>query len=352
MKRPLIAIVGDLNPTRTTELTLKETDTAKLAAEQLGAELAKRGARLLVYGGHFLESDVVRGFVNAKPNADRSILMWYSRDHEPPPFPEETGNQKLFERKTERGADWETAFYRSIATADGLILMGGGKATMISGQLAIGARIPLLAVSTFGGGASKVWDTLSAGQDLPIRSEIDEMAKPWNSISATVCIDALYGQIKRRDQIENAPDLKLIIICALLFISALAIVPIVWGQNNFAVWMLFLAPMLSGGSGASIKSIFDKVKGTAPLTPILLATIILGLVAGGIAGVLFITAQLTADPLLAAAEPQKVIEYARRSIPFAVAVGFIAGLTSDAVFTKLMGLDVVRTTSVDSNPSR
>jgi hypothetical protein len=72
---------------------------------------------------------------------------------------------------------------------------------------------------------------------------------------------------------------------------------------------------------------------------------VLGLVAGGIAGVLFVTAQLTADPQLTA-NAQNIIPYAQRSIPFAVGVGFVAGLTSDAVFGKLLGLEVVRTSGI------
>jgi hypothetical protein len=101
------------------------------AGEQLGTELARSGARLLVYGGPFVEADVVRGFVAGKPANDRSILMWYSKDQEPPPFPEEASHPNLFERRAERGADWEIAFYRSISRADGLILIGGANATKI-----------------------------------------------------------------------------------------------------------------------------------------------------------------------------------------------------------------------------
>jgi hypothetical protein len=49
---------------------------------------------------------------------------------------------------------------------------------------------------------------------------------------------------------------------------------------------------------------------------------------------------LKADPGLIAGD--KMASYAQRTIPWAVAIGFIAGLTSDAVLGKLVGLDVVR----------
>ncbi|MDD5322315.1 MAG: hypothetical protein PHD43_17220 [Methylococcales bacterium] len=215
MKRPLIAIVGDINPTRVYDPVMKDAAKAKTAAEQLGAELARRGARLLVYGGPFLEADVVHGFIDGKPDEDRSILMWYTKDKEPPPFPEESNHPKLFDRRSERGADWETAFYRSIARADGVILLGGGNATKISRQVAIGARIPILTLSEFGGAASKVGDSLSAGEDLPNRNEIDQMARPWDKDSASACINALFAQIDRRDFAEGAPNPVLSILGAL-----------------------------------------------------------------------------------------------------------------------------------------
>ena len=87
------------------------------------------------------------------------------------------------------------------------------------------------------------------------------------------------------------------------------------------------------------------------MPPALLATLVLGLVAGGIAGVLFVTAQLTADPQLASSA-ESIKPYAIRSIPFAVGVGFIAGLTSDAVFGKLLGLEAIRSSGIDSGSPR
>ena len=85
MAGPLIAIVGDANPNKVFTPAMRDPATARKAAEELGTELAQRGARLLVYGGPFLEADVVRGFVAGKPAKDHSILMWYTKDQEPPP---------------------------------------------------------------------------------------------------------------------------------------------------------------------------------------------------------------------------------------------------------------------------
>ena len=49
MPDPLIAIVGSVYPNRQQELHLNDPDRARQAAEELGAELAKRGCRIQVY---------------------------------------------------------------------------------------------------------------------------------------------------------------------------------------------------------------------------------------------------------------------------------------------------------------
>ena len=118
MPAPLIAIVGDISPDRPLDPAPKDTKNAKLAAEKIGTELARRGARLLVYGGPFLETDVVRGFVAGKPSADRSILMWYTQGNEPPAFAEEDKQPRLFERRPEFGKAMHVALFRIDQASD------------------------------------------------------------------------------------------------------------------------------------------------------------------------------------------------------------------------------------------
>jgi hypothetical protein len=347
----LVAIVGDTNPQRQFTPAMDDPDKARKAAEELGAELARRGARLLVYGGPYLESDVVRGFVGANPEKDKSVLMYYTKNHEPPPFAEEQSHPKLFQRRTVGGDDWEIAFYRSITQADAVILIGGNNATMISGQVAIGARMGILALPEFGGAAARVWDTLSAGEDLPTREELDLMASPWSNDSASECVDALFAQKQRRELIEGAPKPLMSIVAGVLFLLAIGIAAWMWGNNSIEVWMFFLAPLLAGGAGAAARTIVDYQSGVPSVGKTLFATIVLGLIAGGIASVLFVTAQLTADPELISDSP-KIVAYSQRTIPYALAVGFIAGMTSQTVLGRLLGMDVVRTVGVETKAAR
>jgi hypothetical protein len=104
--------------------------------------------------------------------------------------------------------------------------------------------------------------------------------------------------------------------------------------------LLFVSPLLAGVSGSTVRLVFDLRQGGAALTSqSVITTGALGLIAGGVAGLLFITAQVTTAT--APAGQIVAIDQARRLVPFTVLIGFIAGLTLDAVFRKLIATDVV-----------
>lgn len=88
--------------------------------------------------------------------------------------------------------------------------------------------------------------------------------------------------------------------------------PMIWGRNQLEVWILFVAPLLAGGAGRTIRPIADRLRGNSGPAPTVLAILTPGLVAGGVSGLLFVTAQLSADPPLAA--NQDHVPRATRSI--------------------------------------
>ncbi|MGD2115656.1 MAG: hypothetical protein PVG07_11420 [Acidobacteriota bacterium] len=125
-------------------------------------------------------------------------------------------------------------------------------------------------------------------------------------------------------------------------------------SRELLFWALFFCPVLGGVSGATIRLVFDFREGTLPLTTqSALTTAALGLVAGGIAGLLFITAQMTGIPSGLDGEVQKTVvealqrDQAKNLVPFALAIGFLAGLTLDAVFRRLIRSSVLRTEGVE-----
>jgi hypothetical protein len=101
---------------------------------------------------------------------------------------------------------------------------------------------------------------------------------------------------------------------------------------------VLVTPMLAGASGASIRVVVDWALGvtrtfelSAYNQHILLRYIALGLVAGGLAGVSFVLAQLFASDV----EPDQLARPLRKLIPFVIVIGFAAGLAAEVVLSNL-----------------
>jgi hypothetical protein len=355
---PIVAIVGNL----------KTHLQAPAMAEAIGRELAKAGLRILVYssGVDFLEGRIVSGYIGSNVAARRSVQVRYPLHGSKPAFPEQQTHGHVFDWRPEHGQDWEMSFYQSLNEVDGILLMGGGDSTMIAGLVAMGHGIAMLPVAGLGGKATAVWGVLRPGRDLATADEISLMARPASTDDdAPEYVKALKDQIARKtdrarqqrvEQLRQETSMTLNAAFALsMFLLAILSVAMAWGGTFWkAAWaapvsiaLLFVSPLLAGVSGATVRLVFDLREGAAPLTSqSAITTAALGLIAGGVAGLLFITAQLTT---VTAPEGQIVsIDQARRLVAFAVLIGFVAGLTLDAVFRKLIATDVVETTVIET----
>jgi len=352
---PIIAIVGNV----------REDPAAAGAAETLGRELAKAGVRILVYssGADFLEGRIVRGYVSTRLATRQSIQVRYPLHGQKPAFPEQETNGELFDWQPDNRPDWEMSFYQSLGEVDGILLMGGGDSTMIAGMVAMGHGIAVLALASFGGKACKVWEALRPGRDLPTADEISLMARPgWGDEQAAQCAKALRAQIERKAERKRQQRLEELrqetsitwhaVFALAVFVLAVVCVPISWGwplPYISSIWLLFMSPLLAGVAGSTIRLVFDLRQGSALLSrQSTITTAALGLIAGGVAGLLFITAQVTTAPPSAAAGTIVSPEQVRKLVPFGILVGFIAGLTLDAVFRKLIASDVVDLSAVEA----
>ncbi len=345
---PLIAIAGNV----------KTDPGAPAAAEALGRELAKGGFRILVYssGADFLEGILVRGYIASRVANRRSVQVRYPLAGLKPAFPEQVTNPDLFDFRPDNNPDWEISFYQSLNDVDGLLLMGGGSSTMVAGLVAIGHGKAMLALPGFGGMATKVWQTLVPGRDLPTGDERSQMARPgWSDDQAAECVGILKSQLERKADIDKQRKLEErrretsvtlhASFAVVLFLLAVACIYVAWGwphsmSQPIAMLLLFISPLLAGVAGSTIRLVFDLREGSMPLSSqSAITTASLGMIAGGLAGLLFIIAQVTTAPQ---ASGQIVgIDQATKLVPFAVIIGFVAGLTLDAVFRKLIASDVV-----------
>jgi hypothetical protein len=348
MATPLVAIVGDANKAGQPEL-------AKKSAADLGHELAKRGSRILVFSSdsNMIEYEVVRGYRESKAKKQKAAIeVRYSPDLEGR-FPGETPGDPLFYRKP-LGDEWEASFFPSLAEVDGLILVGGGYTTKVSGLIAIGARTPLLCLAGLGGAAKQVFDHLRTDSHrLATDDDLNVMAQlTWTPESASRCVDILFDQAKRRIELENNLEyltaqrkresaLTMLALAGLvLFLLVLASIAEAWHSDQLSrsiVLLLFGTPALAGASGAVVRVVYDHWRLRQDAPPLVLKpafmTAVLGFWASGVAGALFLLPQLLTLSTLHANE-------AARLLPFAAIVGLLAGLTLDKVFPKLTSIEI------------
>jgi ammonia channel protein AmtB len=150
-------------------------------------------------------------------------------------------------------------------------------------------------------------------------------------------VDSLESQSEaRREEIHKASGGRWLVVAGVLVVGWVLTLPLGWllqTPSNAESWrphafifLLFLAPMLAGASGATVRMFLPNAS-----TPNF-KSIFLGLAAGAISGVL-----LLASHLVAKTDPHNFV-----ILLTAVAAGFIAGLTFDAVFKKLESVDVLQ----------
>jgi len=350
-----LSIIGSADPARNDQTRPDayqppvSIDDSKEMAKNIGEELARRGHGLVVYDAAFIEADVVSAFVAVTKNVNPStapIIIRQPQDSKIVPFKEEHTHPALFERRADKTGMWEVSFFRSLADSDGLILVGGSYSTSVAGQVAIGARIPILALERSGGSARTVWKTIAPGVDLPSIVEHAQMARDASREMVARWIDGLETQRRRRYAVETGPILWHAAYASLLFILAIVaalgshLVPDVPEfPDSVRKAMFFGSTLLAGAAGAAIRMVFERRYGSGSLVPPAIGiTLALGMMAGALAGLLYFVAQpgkleLTGDGGL-------------RLVSIVIVVSTIAGLTVEAIFRKLLGIDVLQTRSI------
>jgi hypothetical protein len=334
-----ISIVGSVEEGRNYEPPVRSATEAKIIAELLGTELAKRGYGIIVYAGDFIERDVVRGFVKTAKARKSIRVLFPSHQKGAEQFPEYASHKALFDPVVDESSDWEMSFYGSLARVDGIVIIGGARSTLITGVLALSYRIPMIALQSFGGSGEKIWKALAAGRGLATKAEANEMAQRGDTEVVGKWIDSLDSQAEaRRKELHKTSGLRWTLVAGLLVLGWVLTLPFGYWllqaptgaeswQPQAYVFLLFLAPILAGASGATMRMLIPDTS-----SPTVKSTVF-GMAAGAISGVLYVLSHLLANP--------KPHNFA--ILVIAVTFGFIAGLTFDAVFKRLESVDVLRT---------
>ena len=321
-----------------------ETEDAKKTAIEIGAALANAGMGLVVYfsNDESLEPHVVSGYVKALPagTGAGSIRVRFAESQKNiVKFAEQATRNDLFERNLFAGQDWEAPFYRSLVDTDGVdavLLMAGGRSTLIAGQIALARPLPVLAVDKFDGSAKGIRTELATGaKDYP--------SSTTHSITELVtwlknkCVARAEQQAQARHRESNylkitsqrrktfwAGGAFILLLFTVFFGVAQAPTP---GLYPF---LTFTGLIAAGATGALIRSVIWGAEETAPITSLLL-----GGVAGFVVGLAYLVPQWVGAPGVLV--PSATVVGATDKIQFvsAVLVAISAGVGFDTVFTRL-----------------
>lgn len=338
-KMSFVAIIGGFYQMQNSP----ELADAQATAKEIGAELAKAGMGLVVYFSdpNSLEPYIVSGFVQATPigTGSGSIRVRFAESQRNiVRFPEQAARAELFERVLFPGQDWEAPFYRSLVDADGVdavLLMAGGRSTLIAGQIALARPLPVLAVDQYNG---------SAGI---IRTEL-AMNTPGYPSAATHTADKMVSWLKekcdlRAEQQARARNneinyLKIVsqksktLWTALAFLALLVLVILGVGQPPPGIYpfITFAGLVVAGATGALIRSVRWGAEETAPST-----SLILGGAAGFVVGLAYLIPQWIGAPGVLDSAARAVMATDKIQFVSAILVAVSAGVGFDTIFTRL-----------------
>ncbi|WP_069159964.1 hypothetical protein [Nocardia altamirensis] len=340
--RPSIVITGSGSPHRQYTPPLKDLPGLPDACEAIGRELVLSGCDLVVFSSSedYIEKDVVRGYLSALDmNHPGTVIVRTPYDREVN-FDVPEHLKHVVQIKPDAAAEWEVSFYRELFKTDGLIVIGGGRATRIAGILAIAQHTPIIALATFGASALSVWHHLDRHRNDVTDDDLHLMAGPWAEHSAAALVSSLLDQLARRHEIlrrrkRNEAKLQWTrTVHGLAAILALALAAFtVWlsfgtATAATAVAYLLLGPLLTAIGGALLRD-------TRSDKPNLVWSAARGLGAGMLAATLYVASQQLTNP-----DPFTA-DTARRLAWFLVPIGFAAGYTVDLIFDKLRRVDAL-----------
>jgi hypothetical protein len=333
----LIAVVGSADPGREYEPPLVAGHRVEGACGQIGAALAEAGCDLVVYSSEaqFVEDWVITGYLAHGEPEPGSIHVRPPYGDVDTDFPLLDERPELYDVRYESGSEWESGYYRSLAEVHGVVLIGGGRSTLITGMVCLAFGIPVYAAACFGGAGRKVWDVMNRVERHLTPEEVSAMGAEWGRDTAARLVRILAAQRERKDERRRLDARAVrraawrsafgITVGLLLLCLGLGMIPLTYALDASAavnLTGLIVGALATGTSGAITRNAFDRGEHWA-------RTAALGMSAGAVAFLLFVSAQLAASPDILSGEG------ARRLLFFVLTVGFVSGFTFDAVYGRL-----------------
>ena len=340
---PYVAIIGGF-----CELAKRDPGQAEIAkkmAKEIGAALARAEMGLVVYSSHddSLEPHTVSGYAAAVPagSGAGSIRVRFPESQRyTVRFSEQESRGELFDRRVFAGNYWEAPFYRSLVESDGVdavLLMAGGRSTLIAGQIALARPLPVLAVDQFNGAAGIIRTELArASNDYPSSSTHTptELVAWLKKKCAARAKEREQARQQERICLELTSQRGRVFWATGTFISLLLVAFFGLAQApdpEIYPFLTFIGLIMAGATGALIRSvIWGAEQRAAPATSLLL-----GGVAGFIMGLAYLIPQWIGAPGVLEVSAKAVKATDKIQFVSAVLVAIPAGVGFDTVFTRL-----------------
>ncbi|MFY1683646.1 hypothetical protein ACN265_19120 [Micromonospora sp. WMMD730] len=340
--RPSVVVVGSAHPDREYAPEMREISLVSGACEEIGGELARAGCDLIVFSSSddYIEKDVVRGYLAALQVQDGATVTVKAPFSQVTSFEVSPHLENVLRVEPDSIEEWEVSYYRAVFEADGVIVVGGGRATRIAGVMAITRRTPVIALARFGGAALSVWRHLDRHHNDATPGAISRMAAPWGDDTAEYLVGSLLDQHARvreaeraawRDQsrVRRARTMNGSVAAVAIAVAVLTVV-LTYGTGTTltAVGYLIAGSVLMAAAGALI----SDTSAEEPNLPWALAR---GLGAGTLASMLYVGSQTLTNP-----DPLDV-EAIRRLAWLLVPLGLASGYTLDIVFSRLRSVNAL-----------
>jgi hypothetical protein len=372
-KKP-IAIIGSIDAKRTDyDPPLKNTPQARAAGCALGKALAEAAHPILVFSSSpdFIEAYIVEGYVQSRKAQAKSIIMLYPRKKDPAihgDFAEQQTHPQLFDPTTDTHPRWEVSYYQSLPDVDGVLMIGGGRASLIMGLMALANRTPIVSLATFGGNAEEIWAMLNAKQWIETADRQEMGRGSWTDDSAPILIDSLERQRAKLEAFQKEKGAVLAkqqrdksrrSLFALVFGVLATILTILGVFGNAAIfgektWLAVYAlcfagiPISAGMAGA----MFYTLRRAAARPPSIGEALAHGFWAGLGSAILFFVSQVTSNRQITSLDDAVINGASGLNILllFSLTIAFVAGLTYEAVFGKWEAVDASRSTLIETGP--
>jgi hypothetical protein len=369
-KRP-IAIIGSIDKARTDyNPPLKNVAQAPDASRAFGRALAESEHPILVFSSssNFLEAYIVEGYVQSGKAEDKSIIMLYPRQRDPgihSDFVQQSSQPNLFDPRIDSHPRWEASYYQSLPEVEGVLMLGGGRATLIMGLMALANKTPILSVGTFGGAGEEIWAMLSDKLWIDAADRQEMGRGGWSDDRASILVASLARQrakldvLKRENEAAAAKELedrtkrsRRAVIYGTIG-AGLTILG-VFGSSALGnqVWLALYAvcfagiPICAGMAGA----MFYTLRRAVARPPSIGEAEAHGFWAGLGSAVLFFVSQVTSNRTITTLHTAVVQGIGGLDVLllFSLTIAFVAGLTYEAVFGKWEAVDTSRSGLVET----